>query len=236
MVEIGLKNVVWLLLLANVLFLVWQYSVQPGTEPGVVVVDESTFGAASASQTMPIVEPATSVGAVLGEGQITDIAAAVGKTCISIGAFDEFNGAGDARQALEAAGLQAIIREGVTQAFVGYWVQVQGIPNVDTERDYLDALRGARLGEAYAFEGETGMNISVGVFGQLERAETIRQQVEDLGMAANISERFRDVSVYYVDVGLPAGGSVDGLIEDFGAERVLQGSSAACPGVPEETP
>ena len=228
-----MKNFVLFLLLANVLFLVWQYSNKASTEPGVIVAEETATGAPSAAA-RGAVERVASVGAVLGEGQITEMAAAVGKACVSIGPFDSFAGAADVRAALEADELQATVREDVTQAFVGYWVQVRNIPDVDTERANLEALRAARLGEAYAFEGDGGMNISVGVFEELARAQAVQQQVEGLGLASDISPRNRDITAYFVDVGLPAGTQIGDLTRRYGANRVLRGSAAACPQPAEQ--
>ena len=225
-----MKNLLLLLLLANVLFFVWQQYAKPTAEAGVVLVDQSTFGLASDVRTNRIAEPVASVGAVLGEGQIAEIAAAVGKACISIGPFDDFADAADARRSAEADGQQAVIREGVTQAFVGHWVQVRNVADVDTETAYLETLREARLGDAYAYAGDEGTNISIGVFGEQARAESVRQQVEELGLLADVSPRYRDVSVYFVDIGLPAGTAIQGLVRQFGSERVLQGDAASCPG------
>jgi hypothetical protein len=229
-----LKNFVLLLLLANLLFLVWQHSRSPATEPGVFIANQSTSGAASEAESVP--DPVASVGAVLGEGRITEIAAAVGKACVSIGPYDDFAAAASVRSTLETGEVQLAVREDVRQAFVGYWVQVRGIPDVDTERANLEVLRAARLGEAYAYEGEAGMNISIGVFEDLARAEAVKQQVEALGLAPDISRRNRDVTAYFIDVGLPAGTSQNELLRRFGANRVLQGSEAACPKPQEPLP
>lgn len=224
-----MKNFVLLLLLANILFLVWQYSRSPAIEPGVFIANETAAGPASSSSAESLSEPAASVGAVLGEGRITEIAAAVGKACVSIGPYESFAEAATARSTLEASELQVAVREDIRQEFVGYWVQVRNIPDVDTERANLEALREVRLGEAYAYEGDEGMNISIGVFEELARAEAVQQQVEQLGLQPDISRRNRDVTAYFVDVGLPAGTSQNELIRRFGASRVLQGSEAACP-------
>ena len=231
-----MKNFVLLLLLANVLFLVWQHSTSPASEPGVFLADESAFGVDLQAAANSAPKPAASVGAMLGEGRITEIAAAVGKACVSIGPYDNFANAAEIRSNLEGRDLQATVREDVRQAFVGYWVQVRNVPDVDTERTNLEALREARLGEAYAYEGDDGMNISIGVFEELARAESVKQQVEQLGLQPDISARNRDITAYYIDVGLPAGISQNELIRQFGANRVLQGSEAACPKPQEPLP
>ena len=229
-----MKNFVLLLLLANVLFLVWQFSTKPGAEPGVVVVSESGPGNAVTGGVPTRINSPASVGAVLGEGQTTEIAAAVGRVCVSIGPYQDLAAAATARGYFEEAGIPATVREDVSQAFVGYWVQVRNIPDVDTERANLEVLRTARLGEAYAYEGDDGMNISIGVFEQMSRAETVKQQVEQLGLFPDISQRYRSVSAYFVDAGLPAGTAIDDLSRRFGEKMILQGNNAACPAIPSQ--
>ena len=61
-----MKNLLLLLLLANILYFVWGWVADNGNEPGIVVVDESDLGpplAVSAPRDAP---EAASVGAVLG--------------------------------------------------------------------------------------------------------------------------------------------------------------------------
>ena len=77
-----MRNLILLLVLANVLYFLWDRFVAEPEQTGVAVVDESELGPPLAiSKTT---EAAASVGAVLGSGQPSDLAAVVGRSCVSI--------------------------------------------------------------------------------------------------------------------------------------------------------
>jgi len=76
---------------------------------------------------------------------------------------------------------------------------------------------------------EEGLKISLGLFGEMPRAERIELQAKSLGLPADISARTRDATVIFVDVGLPPGRGAGNIIEQFGEERVLLRDAATCP-------
>jgi len=63
-----MKNLLLLLLLANILYLTWGMVAPDSLEPGVVVVNESDLGPPLAVAMDREAEAAASVGAVLGSG------------------------------------------------------------------------------------------------------------------------------------------------------------------------
>lgn len=67
-----------LLVLANVLYFMWDRFVAQEIPAGVSVVDESQLGPPLAIAKAATVEAATSVGAVPGSGQSSDLAEVVG--------------------------------------------------------------------------------------------------------------------------------------------------------------
>ena len=63
-----MRNLLLLLLLANILYLMWGLFVDDSAEPGVAIVAESELGPTMAVIVNPVDEDAASVGAVLGSG------------------------------------------------------------------------------------------------------------------------------------------------------------------------
>jgi ABC-type Na+ efflux pump permease subunit len=81
-----MKNLLLLLLLANILYFVWGMLGKETAEPGVAIVNESDLGpplAVSANRDAG----AASVGAVLGSGEPSALEAVVGRSCVTVGPF-----------------------------------------------------------------------------------------------------------------------------------------------------
>ncbi len=224
-----MRNLIFLLILANVLYFLWDRFVAAPEETGVAVVDESELGPPLAIAKNKVAEAATSVGAVLGSGQPSDLAAVVGRSCVSI--FFKTNSEADsAIKALKREGMLTGLRSTQGQVFVGNWVQIRNIPDLKTGAGMIDKLQSGGISDAYLMDDEAGRyKISLGLFGDMGRAEKIELQAKSLGLPADITPRMRDATVYYVDVGLPPGKGAGGIIEQFGEERVLLREKATCP-------
>ncbi len=82
-----MKNLLLLLLLVNILYFVWGMIAEDSSEPGIAVVNESELGPPLDVSTNRGAEAAASVGAVLGSGVPSDLAAVVGRSCVTIGPF-----------------------------------------------------------------------------------------------------------------------------------------------------
>lgn len=76
---------------------------------------------------------------------------------------------------------------------------------------------------------DEGLKISLGLFGDIERAERIELQARSLDLPADITARTREGSVYFVDIGLPPGKGAGAIVEKYGEERVLLREAATCP-------
>ena len=222
-----MRNLILLLVLANVLYLLWTSFVTEPDETGVAIVDESQLGPPLAiSKTT---EAAASVGAVLGSGQPSDLAAVVGRSCVSV--FFKTNAEADtAITSLERDGMRASLRSAQGQVFVGNWVQIRDIPDLKTGAGMIDRLQSGGITDAYLMDDENGkFKISLGLFGEMSRAEKVELQAKSLNLPADITPRMRDATVYYVDVGLPPGRGAGAMIENYGEERVLLREKANCP-------
>jgi hypothetical protein len=222
-----MRNLILLLVLANVLYFLWDRFVAEPEQTGVAVVDESELGPPLAiSKTT---EAAASVGAVLGSGQPSDLAAVVGRSCVSI--FFKTNSEADsAIRRLENDGMRASLRSTQGQVFVGNWVQIRNIANLKVGAEMIDKLKTGGIADAYLMDDDAGgYKISLGLFGEMSRAEKIELQAKSIGLPADITPRMREATVYYVDIGLPPGRGAGALIENYGEERVFLREKASCP-------
>ncbi|MEX0976639.1 MAG: SPOR domain-containing protein [Woeseia sp.] len=235
-----MRNLLLLLLLANILYFVWGLATDRPSEPGVAIVSESELGPPLTVGDVP--QAATSVGAMLAEGgeateatdvevsEITDFTAVLGRSCVSIGPFTETSDAERVLADYRGEGMRATLRTTEGQVFVGHWVQIRDIANRTTADAMLAQLVNGGLTDAYLVPTEDeGLKISLGLFGDISRAERVELQAESLDMDADISPRMRDATVYFVDIALPPGRGAGAIIERYGEDKVLLRGAATCP-------
>jgi hypothetical protein len=225
-----MRNLLLLLLLANILYYMWGRFVDDPDQLGVVVVSESELGPPLNVSSMVVAEAATSVGAVLGSGKPSDLAALVGRSCVTIGPFKTNTDADGALADYENEGMRANVRTTQGQVFVGHWVQIRNIPDRDAGNAILDKLKAGGLGDAYLVPtDDEGLKISLGLFGEMSRAERVELQAKSLDLLADITPRTRDQTVFFVDIGLPPGKGAGAMIEKYGEEKVMLRDKATCP-------
>jgi len=223
-----MKNLLMLLVVANILYYMWGRFVDEPEPTGVVVVHESDLG--PPLNVSDAAEAATSVGAVLGTGKPSDLAALVGRSCVTLGPFKTNADADGALAEYEGQGMRASVRTTQGQVFVGHWVQIRNIPDRDTGNAILAQLREGGLGDAYLVPtDDEGLKISLGLFGEKDRAERIELQAKSLDLQPDITPRMRDATVFFVDIGLPPGKGAGAMIEKYGEENVLLRDQATCP-------
>jgi len=217
-----------LLVVANILYFMWGRYVDEPEPTGVVVVVESDLG--PPLNVSDVAEAATGAGAVLGTGKPSDLAALVGRSCVTLGPFTANPDAESALAEYEGQGMRASLRTTQGQVFVGHWVQIRNIPDRDTGNAILAQLREGGLGDAYLVPtDEEGLKISLGLFGEKSRAERIELQAKSLDLQPDITPRMRDATVFFVDIGLPPGKGAGAMIEKYGEENVLLRDQATCP-------
>lgn len=225
-----MRNLLFVLVLANILYYMWDRFVEEPDQLGIVVVNESELGPPLNVSSMVVAEAAASVGAVLGSGKPSDLAALVGRSCVTIGPFKTNTEADGALADYEIEGMRASVRTTQGQVFVGHWVQIRNIPDRDAGNLILEKLRAGGLGDAYLVPTEEeGLKISLGLFGEMSRAERIELQAKSLDLPADITPRMRDQTVFYVDIGLPPGKGAGAMIEKYGEEKVKLRNEATCP-------
>jgi hypothetical protein len=236
-----MKNLLLLLVLANILYFIWEMVIEEPPETGVAVVEISKLGPplqlSKGSETRPqerleaTPEAAPGVGAMLGTTEQKDLAAVVGRSCVSIGPFTSGPEAQRAFQDYRNEDMRVSVRSTKGEIFVGHWVQIRDIPDRQAGNNMIDRLVAGGITDAYLVPtDDEGLKISLGLFGEMNRAERLELQAEAMNMQAEITPRMREDTVYYVDIALPPGRGAGTMIERFGEERVLLREQANCPG------
>ncbi len=227
-----MRNLLLLLLLANVLYFLWGRFVAEEEDPGIAVVSEENLG-----PPLMLADATTTAENAGGEAAAGDAPAPAvlhgeaGRSCVSIGPFRENAEAAGALAEFTDDGLRGSVRTTEGDVFVGHWVQIRGIPDRATANDMLATLKAGGLAEAYIVQTEDeGTKISLGLFSELAGAERIELQAESLDLPADISPRMRRQEIFFVDLGLPPGRGAGQMIERYGEERVLLRDAATCPG------
>ena len=225
-----MKNLLLLLLLANILYFLWGWFAEAPPQPGVAIVEESDLGPPLEATADRSAEAVASVGAVLGSGEPSDLQAIVGRSCVTVGPFRAGADAETAQARFSGAGMRSELRAAAGQIFVGHWVQIRNIDSRASGNQMLGKLREGGLGDAYLVETEDeGIKISLGLFGDINGAEKIELQARGLGLDAVIAPRMVDGTVYYVDIALPPGRGAGGIIEQYGEDKVKLRDAASCP-------
>jgi len=225
-----MRNLLLLLLLANILYFVWGNFVKQPEEAGVAVVDEADLGPPLEVSANRDAEVAASVGAVLGSGEPSDLEAVVGRSCASIGPFRSNTDADTALTEYAGEGMRTELRSTQGEIFVGNLVQIRNTANNLGANEMLTKLHAGGLSDAYLVTSEEeGLYISLGLFGDLERAEKVELQAKSLDLPAEIVPKTREGTLFYVDIGLPPGKGASAMIEKYGEGKVLLRDAATCP-------
>jgi len=225
-----MKNLLLLLILANILYFLWGMYEETGPQPGTEIVEEEDLGPSLDIATARKNQGLASVGAVLGSGALSNLEAVVGRTCVTIGPLKLRNDADSAVLAYSNEGMKTGTRATRKQIFVGHWVQIRNIANDESANAMLAQLNAGGLTDSYLVRTEDeGLKISLGLFGDLEGAEKIELEARSLNLPADITPRMEDRSVYFVDLALPAGQGAGDIVEKYGEDQVMLRSKATCP-------
>jgi len=130
-----------------------------------------------------------------------------GPQCISIGPFQDLTSAAQASATLKSTGRESRQRLEQGQLWVGYWVSVPGFAKREDAERAVARLKQNGITDVYISlsggEAEASNIVSLGVFKESERAQRLLNEAKDLGFAAQISDRTRAGSVYWVDAEFP---------------------------------
>ena len=171
-----MRNLVLLLVLANLLVLAWQRWIVPPP-----AADPLQLQAQREAELVLIkAEPpsgATPSGA--------------GRACLRVGPFATDEQAAAAAAGLRSQGLSATARTEAGEVWVGHWVQVPDLASRAAAAEARDALVAAGVADAYVVRADGDYKISLGVFRERTRAERVARLARGAGFEVLTTDRTR---------------------------------------------
>ena len=155
-------------------------------------------------------------GAAVGEEALAAAEPEVAETgrCTSVGPFRELSQAASAAGTLRAAGYQPLQRVVEGDVWSGYWVYIPAIPPEQEANETLakvrEGVREARIPDAYVIRNsDSGNLVSLGVFSEISGVSRLRDEVRALGFEPQVVDRTRRATVYWIDIALVSGQTLD---------------------------
>lgn len=225
-----MKNLVLLLVLANILYFLWGRYAPQTDESGIVILSEAELGPQLAlADTRDRGAGGGAANAPDGSNGV-DLPAVVGRACVTIGPFREDADAEAAVSRWADNGMQTALRPVEGEYFVGHWVQIRNVGNRAAGRAMLARLREGGLNDAYLADTEDeGLKVSLGLFSEIERAEKVELQAKSLGLPAEIGPMMGEGTLYFVDVSLPPERGAGAIVDTYGEDMVSMRGEARCP-------
>ena len=209
-----MRNFFLVLLLANLGFAAWYWWFAESA--GVATIDPTNENSniTLLSELAPVRRRLFSDG--LAAQTREDAPASVGpspSTCVSIGPYSELAQLEQATELLQSQGYFPEVRSEDGDVWLGYWVY---LPNVTTSGQ-AEILRTALAAQGiadtfYDPPGEDGRVLSLGLFRELARAETVRDQALSAGYEPELERRTTAGTVYWMHLALV---DRDGLDPEF---------------------
>lgn len=137
-------------------------------------------------------------------------AAAVATRCTSVGPFRELSQAATAAAALRTSGYQPLQRVAEGDIWIGYWVYIQAIATEAEANAILERVRAEGITDSYVIpNSDSGNLVSLGVFSEISGVGRRRDQIRALGFEPQVVDRTRRATVYWIDVTLAEGQTLD---------------------------
>ncbi len=228
-----MRNLFFMLVIANVLFFGWQFWVREPEPVGVTIIDPEEIGErveliGDAVPELPVV-PTAALDSVP-DAPAKAVVASIGRICVSIGPFTEVEDAQAELRALRSGNADVVQRAAQGNLFVGHWVYVDSIATRSQARALLAKLQDGGIKEAYLIGGNPGEDvISLGIFSSLDGAERTELRAKSIGIEARMDDRYRQSTVFWLDLRLQQGEQGSALVESYGEDKVLLGDRASCP-------
>lgn len=148
--------------------------------------------------------------------------------CVTVGPFKELSQAAAAASELRSSGLDPSQRVAEGDIWVGYWVYIKDLPTQTRADAVLEDLRRHGITDAYVIpDTDSGNVVSLGVFSEIQRARRRREAVRALDYDVTVADRTRRGTVYWIDVRLANGRSLD-LDKLQPAGRIIRLEQRAC--------
>lgn len=226
-----MRNVFLVLVLANLAFAAWSAWFAPSGDVGrrvdeglppltlvsEVPADLRTTGVVveqDGASEPPAVPPRVAVPSELAAAEPPRVEAPSGDVpasrCTSVGPFRELSQAATAAATLRNAGFQPVQRVSEGDVWIGYWIYISAIPTEQEANEILAKVRAEGITDSYVIpNSDSGNLVSLGVFSEISGVGRRRDQVRALGFEPQVVDRTRRATVYWVDVALAAGQTLD---------------------------
>ncbi len=247
-----MRGVALLLILANLGFLGWSQlvdvrmnrlenpeRVRTAAAPRLVLSTEASGTATPSPQKAVTADTAAQKAAAQGAPAVADnalasaipgAAAASDIQCVSVGAFRDLTEAVQASAALQAVGYFSRQRMEQGDVWLGYWVSVQNLGSREAAEKALAELVQRGISDAYILPGPDSNTLSLGVFNDQARAQRRVDEIKALGLNAQLADRRRAGSVYWLDVSLPTPGALfDPAVLQTQPGKIVRLDFRACP-------
>jgi hypothetical protein len=130
--------------------------------------------------------------------------------CTTVGPFRELAQAATAAATLRTAGYEPTQRVAEGDVWIGYWVYIDAIPTEAEANAILAKVRAEGVTDSYVIpNSDSGNLVSLGVFSEISGVTRRREQVRSLGYDPKVVDRTRRATVYWVDVMLTPGQTLD---------------------------
>jgi len=151
--------------------------------------------------------------------------------CVSVGPFQDLPSVVEASAVFKGAGYESRQRLEQGELWVGHWVSIAGFGNHELAERAVAKLKEKGVVDAYILPGTDPANvISLGVFKEQDRAQRRMNEAKSLGFEAQIADRTRAGSVYWIDVDLKnAGQTLDTSILGSQPGKIVRLELRACP-------
>lgn len=229
-----MKQFFWLLIVANLGFLVWNY-INSGSGPAeqltmptardndkpLVLLSERENAlrnpvaierAAEATTNLPAMPPVSA--------QIPS-----GHSCYVVGPYPGSDEAAGAVMQLKEKDLRAKVRKQDGKVPKGYWVFVPPLASREESRQVLRNMHQQNVDSFIVTKGDKANSISVGIYGDLATAQARRDELASKGFNIQVEERSSTAIEYWVEVEADPIRNVvsdieKGLANDFAGKRL----------------
>ena len=247
-----MRNLFLLLLLGNLGFAAWyQWIAKPATDvrvvqisdmPSIALVSELTESPSEPESVEAVVPPAEELEQTESPSEPLSVEVAVPPAeeleqtlaaepvarCVGIGPFSELARFTQIMTILGSAGYAPTQRSEDGDVWLGHWVYLENV-TTQGQADTLNAVLAEHgISDTY-FDpsGAQGEVLSLGVFREFNRAETVRIRVLALGFAPEMTDRTRPGTLYWADLTLATEEDLD-LQPLQTAGRIIRLEERAC--------
>jgi hypothetical protein len=200
-----MRNIFLILVLANLGFAAWiSWIVE---EPAADAVLGRTADLPTITLRSEVKEPPASkfqaqvVATQPEEPEVQLAIAEAASRCFSIGPFSSVAQYDEVAEALRSSDLESIQRSEDGEVWLGHWVYLPDVTNQDQADNYSEQLAEIGVDDTY-FDpsGVDGDVLSLGLFRDFVRAETLRERVLVAGFTPEMVNRTRPGTLYWANI------------------------------------